>query len=290
MHVSNVQSTPSDHGNPNVVPGNHVMCGPTFQTYETVSSTLLGDLSSTQPTLPSDITNLPVAAGNNAVTGATFHTCPTGAMNAHGSLSQATPSSDLANQPVIADNETVTAVTSNTHLTVSTTHHEGLNTGTSVQERGKKGGIGTEKIGPGWKIAFDNLDIFQRVREMTEDNQNKDHHWVNHVKVTNRVSGNHLPDDDPLCDSVVELENYKVIPTGPDHISQRGNYIRLIERVLVEEIPYFSFCKDVVASHIPNRHAKGMAIKSEKVRIVCLRFIPNYNIYLNIYIYIYIYS
>lgn len=41
----------------------------------------------------------------------------------------------------------------------------------------------TDQIGPGWKIAFDNLDIFQRVREMSEDNQNRDHHWINHVMV-----------------------------------------------------------------------------------------------------------
>ena len=46
-----------------------------------------------------------------------------------------------------------------------------------------RGNVTESEIGPGWKIAFDNLDIFQRVREMTEDNQNKDHHWINNVKV-----------------------------------------------------------------------------------------------------------
>jgi len=100
---------------------------------------------------------------------------------------------------------------------------------------------------------------------MTEDNQNKDHHWINHVKVTNRVSGNHLPDDKPICDSVMDLDNYKIIPTVPQHISQRGNYILLIERVITEEIPCLSFCKDVVTMHIPHSHSKEMATKSEKV-------------------------
>ena len=85
-----------------------------------------------------------------------------------------------------------------------------------------------------------------------------------------------LPDDNPLCDSVVELYNCKVIPTGPDLISQRGNYIRLIERVLTEEVLYVSFCKDVVTSHIPHSHAKEMSTKSEKMRILaCLPFILN---------------
>lgn len=120
-------------------------------------------------------------------------------------------------------------------------------------------------IGPGWKIAFDNLDIFQKVREMTEENQNKDHHWVNHVKVTNRVSGNHLPDEKPILDSVMDLDNYKIIPTVPEHISQRGNYIILIERIITEEIPCLAFCKDVVPTHIPHRYFKEMSAKTEKV-------------------------
>lgn len=120
-------------------------------------------------------------------------------------------------------------------------------------------------IGPGWKIAFDNLDIFQKVREMTEDNQNRDHHWVNHVKVTNRVSGNHLPDEKPIHDSVMDLDNYKIIPTVPEHISQRGNYIILIERIITEEIPCLAFCKDVVTTHIPHHYSKEMSEKTEKV-------------------------
>ena len=37
-------------------------------------------------------------------------------------------------------------------------------------------------------------------------------------------------------DSVMTLDNCKVIPSVPDHISQRGNYIVLIERILTEEI------------------------------------------------------
>ena len=113
--------------------------------------------------------------------------------------SQATPSSDLANQPVIAYNEMVTGAASQTCPSVSAIQCADLNTDTSVIESGNTGGNVTEnEIAPGWKIAFDNLDIFQRVGEMTEDNQNKDHHGINHAKVTNRVSGNHLPDDNPL--------------------------------------------------------------------------------------------
>ena len=36
------------------------------------------------------------------------------------------------------------------------------------------------ELSPGFKFPFDNFDIRQNVRDMTEDNQNKDIHWVNH--------------------------------------------------------------------------------------------------------------
>ena len=85
------------------------------------------------------------------------------------------------------------------------------------------------------------------------------------MKVTNQISGDHLPDDKPLCASVLDLDNYKVTPSVPEHISQRGNYILLIERVMTEEIPCLSFCKDVVTAHIPHCHSKEMSAKSEKV-------------------------
>ena len=122
------------------------------------------------------------------------------------------------------------------------------------------------ELGAGWKIPFDNFDIYQRVRGMSEDNQNKDLHWINHLKVTNRVSGNHLPDDRPICEFVADVDNNKMLPTIPEHLAQRNGYITLIERALVEEIPYLAFCKDAVVSHIPNRHQREMALKSEKVR------------------------
>ena len=35
---------------------------------------------------------------------------------------------------------------------------------------------------------------------LSEDRQNKDIHWVNHNKIVNRVSANHLPNAGPICD------------------------------------------------------------------------------------------
>ena len=112
------------------------------------------------------------------------------------------------------------------------------------------------------------FDMFQKVRDMSEDRQNKDIHWVNHNKIVNRVSANHLANDGPICD-LDDVDNSKLIPCVSDNISQRREYITLVERIVVSSIPYLSFCTDIVSQHIPQNTARShhinTAIKSDKV-------------------------
>lgn len=118
---------------------------------------------------------------------------------------------------------------------------------------------------PGCKYVIDNFDIFQRVRSiMTEENQNKDIHWVNHNRIPNRISGSHLPDNGPIF-NITELENAKLVPSSIEHIIQRSNYIVLVERILVACIPYLKFCEDIVNKHIPHKHSAEAGMKSSKV-------------------------
>ena len=117
---------------------------------------------------------------------------------------------------------------------------------------------------PGCKYVIDNFDIFQRVRTMTEENQNRDIHWVNHNRIPNRVSGSRLPDCGPTC-KITELENAKLVPSPIEHVLQRSNYIVLVERILVACIPYLKFCEDVVNKHIPHKHSAEAGMKSCKV-------------------------
>lgn len=120
-------------------------------------------------------------------------------------------------------------------------------------------------LSPGCKYVIDNFDMYQKVRTMTETNQNMDIHWVNHNRVTNRVSGNHLPDN-MLTRDILQLENARIIPSTIEHILQRSNYIILIERILVSSIPCLKFCEDVVNKHISHKHSKESGLKSSKVR------------------------
>lgn len=132
----------------------------------------------------------------------------------------------------------------------------------------------SNELSPGFKFPFDNFDIHQNVRNMTEENQNKDLHWVNHNAVKNRVSGNHLPNNVPICD-IKELDNAKLLPNSMDNILQRENYIKLVGRVITQEIPYLNFCEDTFPQHISHAHSEEMAKKSEKISIcvTCTVFI-----------------
>lgn len=120
------------------------------------------------------------------------------------------------------------------------------------------------ELSPGFRFPFDNFDIRQNVRDMTEDNQNKDIHWVNHNAVQNRESGNHLCNNLPICD-INDRDNVKLLPSSTDHILQRENYITLVGRVITQEIPYLKFCQDSFPQHIQHLHSKEMSRKSEKV-------------------------
>ena len=122
-----------------------------------------------------------------------------------------------------------------------------------------------EKLSPGCKYAVDNFDIRQNVRDMTEEDQNKDYHWVNHNRVVNRVNDSHLSDKAPIC-SIHDLDNVTVMPNNIDHIFQREDYIYLVKRIITAEIP--SLKKqygDVVPAHKIHKHSRDMSKKTSKV-------------------------
>ena len=116
----------------------------------------------------------------------------------------------------------------------------------------------------GRKIVFDNFDFRQHVHSMTEDHQNIDIHWVRHMAVENRVSGNHLSSVKPSPEDL-QMENGLCLPSRHEHHLQRENYISLTERAVVE-LPFLEFLKSVACKHIPHQFSQQMREKSEIVR------------------------
>lgn len=126
------------------------------------------------------------------------------------------------------------------------------------------------KADSGRKLVFDNFDFRQEVHYMTQDHQNVDVHWVTHMAVENRVSGNNLLSNRPVC-QINELENGLCLPGRHEHHLQRENYITLTERAITE-IPCLSFLKGAVTQHIPHPYSKEMSQTSHVVSVTNFLF------------------
>ncbi|XP_028404057.1 uncharacterized protein LOC114526731 isoform X1 [Dendronephthya gigantea] len=114
----------------------------------------------------------------------------------------------------------------------------------------------------GRKLVFDNIDYHQEVHRMTEDHQNVDKHCVTVMAIENRVSGNHLGEEQPK-DGILKLQNGKCLPSCRDNQKQRDNYIALVGRVISTNIKSLEFLSDAAVHHIPHMYTKEMCMKSD---------------------------
>ena len=116
----------------------------------------------------------------------------------------------------------------------------------------------------GRKITFDNFDIYQEVHHMTEQNQNKDKHYVTVMSTENRISGAHLRRNEPIGD-ISTLENGKCVPNQIEHQKQKENYVVLVSRILTANIQCLKHLEEVVLKHIPHRYHKETAQATDTV-------------------------
>ncbi|CAB4003370.1 Hypothetical predicted protein, partial [Paramuricea clavata] len=114
----------------------------------------------------------------------------------------------------------------------------------------------------GRKLVLDNVDFHQLTHDMTEQHQNPDAHFCSLMATENRVSGNHLSDDEPIC-TLMDMENGKCCPSQWEYKLQHDNYIQLVSRVLTQELPCLHFLREVVFSHIPHQYSINMKQKTE---------------------------
>ena len=119
----------------------------------------------------------------------------------------------------------------------------------------------------GRTFVIDNVDLRQNVSDMSEEKQNCDYHWVNANLISNRVGGNHLPDNGPTKE-VTEVEVSDVLPSPEDHLAYAKNIKIHIQRILVKRLPCLKFLQDCVVHHIPHPHQKELSIKADKVEYI----------------------
>ena len=121
----------------------------------------------------------------------------------------------------------------------------------------------------GFKLTIHNVDYHQDVHFMTEEHQNIDKHYVSVNATTNRITASHLSHKVP-SESINEMDNGKCIPNHLEQKAQRDNYISLVQRILVENVPCLEFGKDIVEKHIAHRYSKETSQPTESVSVTAL--------------------
>ncbi len=136
------------------------------------------------------------------------------------------------------------------------------------EKKGNSDGTSVSATEPsiGFKLTIDNVDYTQNVHYMTEQHQNKDIHYVS----INRDSANHLDDKSPTG-GINQMENGKCIPNLTEQMVQRENYITLVQRVIVENVPCLDFGKYLVQKHIPHKYSKEASQPTKSVSITNYR-------------------
>jgi len=116
----------------------------------------------------------------------------------------------------------------------------------------------------GFALPFDNLDVRQETKNVTNASQNRDEHWVNHMVVFHRVSGNEYMNGSPTAE-LIDVPNKTFLPSTRDQCQQRYNYIILTSRILAH-LTAFKCFQDVCVAHIPHKYTKEISTMSEKVQ------------------------
>lgn len=96
---------------------------------------------------------------------------------------------------------------------------------------------------------------------------NKSLHYFHSFAVANRIDLSEFSDVKPsTCMNTPSKRAVQLLPTKEDDIVLRSNFINLVSRVLVENIPFFKATFDgVVTQHIQHKYSSEMAMKSHVV-------------------------
>lgn len=121
---------------------------------------------------------------------------------------------------------------------------------------------------PGYKLVGDNIDKGVKARYMRADHHhNKSLHYFHSFAVANRVDFSSYSDVRPSsCVNSPKHRAAQLLPSQQDDKAIRNNFIILVSRILVDNIPFFMETFDgVVTRHIKHKYFSEMATKSHVV-------------------------
>ncbi|XP_078607892.1 uncharacterized protein LOC144879904 [Branchiostoma floridae x Branchiostoma japonicum] len=111
---------------------------------------------------------------------------------------------------------------------------------------------------PKFTLGFDNLDFNVQTHHQSQTKKNYQIHWTNHIAVQDRVSADHLPDDQPIK----PLPLYDIsdsLPTPDTWAALRGDFVVLGCQYLTRYVTAFRPFASVVINHIPHQYSDIMS-------------------------------
>ena len=99
---------------------------------------------------------------------------------------------------------------------------------------------------------------------MTEDHQNTDCYHVTAMSTANRVPGTRLSTETPQS-GLLEMENGNCLPTALDNAKQGDNYVKFVERIIVNNILCLGYLANECTNHIPHQYSSDMIKKTDTV-------------------------
>ena len=86
------------------------------------------------------------------------------------------------------------------------------------------------------------------------------------MSTENRVPGTGLSAETPQS-GLLEMENGDCLPSALDNARQRDNYIKLVERIIVNNIPCLGYLASVYTNHIPPPYSGEMRNKTDTISV-----------------------
>jgi hypothetical protein len=121
-----------------------------------------------------------------------------------------------------------------------------------------------ESMHPSYSFAGDNVDIMIKPRQMMKSKQNKDFHMFQNVAYENRISPNHLSDDQPVVD-VDKISWLTFLPSAKEQASLAEEITVLVCQQWAKYIPALSWFNEYVPPHTAHKHMEDVKKKTNKV-------------------------
>jgi len=119
----------------------------------------------------------------------------------------------------------------------------------------------------GYIIVMDNLDCLVHVRNMTLENQDREHHYINAIAVKDRVSFPHLDDNVPQAE-LRDIPNSQFLPSLEENETYKDDFVHQTAYIITKHMPSFNrLFWGLAPRYFKHEYSAQMSKKSEIVTL-----------------------